>query len=241
MRTKSIAMLLACLASILVSSATVLPAGSQYGEPCDWRTYELTEAFSASVASFRITGTGRHCGGSIEITVTPSIDLNLRIRVEPGTVLHSSVPGEQDMVVRRVRGRVVTEWQIEPSVDIEVRCEETETYILEAYCLDRDEETPSRTTEFTIGGRLRGDVGRVIAVLPDYEDASIYAVQAAIWVATGDIPLSSVEGSASPDYHQAAEILNSAGIGSAAERVNGLVLVVSGIAIALFLVVLSKL
>ena len=241
MQGKSLAVLLACLVIAAVSTLHGLSTAGQDEHHCAWRTYELVEADSADVAILKITGTGSYCGDSIEITVTPTVDFGLRIRVEPGTVLHSTVAGEQDMVVRRVRGKRVSEWRIEPSVDIEVECGETETYILEAYCLDRDKRAPSSTTEFTIGKRATGEVAEVIAVLPDHEEASVDAVQTAVWVATEDIPVSDVTSGDSLDHRQATEILTSADLDSEAETLDGLLLLACGIAMLLLLVVLDTL
>jgi hypothetical protein len=239
MRAGVAAALVAWLVGAVVTASCTAPGVGQSEDLCAWRAYELTEASAAGVVRLKITGTGRYCGNSIRITVTPTVHFSLRIRVEPGTVLLSSVPGEQDMVVRRVRGRIVAGWEIEPSVDIEVKCDETETYILEAYCLDRNKGIPSSTTEFRIGGRARREVAKVIAVLPANEGASVDAIQRAIWVATGDMLLSEIRSSDTTADRQADEILTSARFGSGADVLSYILQVLAAMVAVLLLGVLN--
>jgi len=183
-----------CLMWALLLGLEVEALATEKEIGCSWRTYELHEAVSTGVADVIIMGTGGYAGDCIEITVKPTVDVNLKIRVEPGTVLLSTVSTEQDMVVRRVKWKITAELTLEPALDIEVKCGGTETYVLEAYCLDLSKKAPSSSTQFRLGGASVRTVADVIAVLPRYEDADRYDIQDAIWVATGDVDESEVTG-----------------------------------------------
>lgn len=238
MKGPTITLLAGLLCAVLMFASGQAAEGPN-ARSCAWRTYELLEADAAGVVRLKFTGMGAASGDSIKVTVTPTVDLNLRIRVEPGTVLLSSVPSEQDMVVRRVRGKMITELHFEPSVDIEVECDETKTYVLEAYCLDRTKGMPSRTTMFTIGGRMPRDVAKVIAALPEHSEASVQAIQNAIWVATKDMSLSEVGSGVLSEDVQAREILTSAGLDASVETSDDVSQVLPLLALGLLLLVLT--
>lgn len=148
----------------------------------------LREALDQGVVEAQIQGTGFASGASTTLVVRRLVPRNLRITVDPGTVLLNSVSSEQNMVVRRLLGLQTRGQQYEPAEAIVLVTDESQTYVLEAYCLDLQKDNPSAGASFSLGGPPSPAVSAVLAAIDTAPGASedFAAIQAAIW-ATGDV------------------------------------------------------
>jgi len=189
-------------------------------EPCPWQELDLAAAQRSDQIGVRIVGSDNFHGDAIRVTVTASAASSIRITVKPGTVLESTVPDEQDMVVLGVRGKLDEALYIERSDHIEVGCGETATYVLEAYCLELEKDAPASSTEFRVGGPAPEPVLAVVEASPPPGSDISFAIQQAVWVATDDLTSAEM----APDDAVTMQILVDAGLveaGEIAEIVEG--------------------
>lgn len=150
----------------------------------------LAEALARGLADIQILGMGGASGASIQIVARALGSGSVSIAVEPGTVLRSSVPGEQDMVVRRLLGLRQGEQRYLPAEVIFLlgSVAGPQTYVVDAYCLNFHKDNPGATTAFSVNADSPADpavaavlaaAGRVPAAMQD-----IAAIQAAVWTVT---------------------------------------------------------
>jgi sugar lactone lactonase YvrE len=115
-------------------------------------------------------------------------DESVFVEVEPGMTLHSSVPGEQDMVVRRLLGLRIDEQRHSPADAIFLPgfAAGPQTYIVDAYCLNFHKDNPSSTTAFSLGDPASPAIVAILDAVDRVPGAerSIDAIQAAIWRVT---------------------------------------------------------
>lgn len=148
----------------------------------------LREAIDNGVAEVQILGTGAASGNSITVAVRRLGDRLGTIRVEPGTVLASSNPGEQDMVVRRLLGWRVDEQQYRPAEAISLFGPEdaAQEYAVEAYCLNFERNSPGPATSYSVGGPPPQGVAAVLHAADQVPGAGtdVAAIQMAVWAIT---------------------------------------------------------
>ncbi|NLF12572.1 MAG: WD40 repeat domain-containing protein, partial [Anaerolineaceae bacterium] len=148
----------------------------------------LREAIDEGVAEVQILGTGAASGNSIIIAVRRLGDRLATIRVEPGIVLASSNPAEQDMVVRRLLGWRVDEQQYRPAEAISLFGPEdaAQEYAVEAYCLNFQRNSPGQATSFSVGGPPPQGVLAVLQAVDQVPGAGtdVAALQMAVWAVT---------------------------------------------------------
>ena len=207
-------------------------------EPCPWQELDLASAQRSDDIAVRIVGSDNFHGDAIRVTVTASEEASFRITVAPGTVLESTVPDEQDMVILGVRGKLDEALYIERSAQIEVGCGETATYVLEAYCLELEKAAPASSTEFRVGGPALEPVLAVVGASPPPGSDISFAIQQAVWVATEDLTPAEV----APDDAVTMQILVDAGLveaGEIAEIAEGGNMLTVGVIVAVALLLLG--
>jgi len=149
----------------------------------------LTEAMEQGFVRAEFLGTGAASGAAIRLEVTRTGARDLSITVPVGMLLRNSEPQEQDMTVRRLLGEAISTTRYQPATAIELRDDQTRTYVLEAYCLEADLDNPSRNRPFTYDGFAQPDVIAVLEAaerVPDAADEWLI-VQAAAWAVTDDV------------------------------------------------------
>jgi hypothetical protein len=176
---------------LVVSFTAIDPVGAAQ-ILCPWLDLELAAAQRDERIGLLLRGTDNFHGDAIHVRVDAPESAGVRIRVPVGLVLESGVPEEQDMVVLGLRGRLGEDRMIDPVPVMEIACGETATFILEAYCLDLEKATPSADNAFVAGGLASDAVVAVLGSAPAVGSAISYAIQQAVWVATGDLSLAEV-------------------------------------------------
>lgn len=171
------------------ATATAIAAATAAPAPTAASPVSLAEALARGLADIQILGTGAASGNSVRLVVVTSGDPAATVRVEPGLVLRSAAPGEQDMVVRRLLGWRVDDQRYNPADLIYLTgIAGTQTYAVEAYCLDFHKDNPSATTAFSVNTDSPADpaVAAVLAAADRVPAAmqDIAAIQAAVWTMT---------------------------------------------------------
>lgn len=148
----------------------------------------LREAIDKGLAEIQILGTGAASGNSIIIAVRNLGEGLATIRVEPGMVLTSSDPAQQDMVVRRLLGWRVDQQQYRPAQAITLMGPggTPQEYAVEAYCLNFLRDSPGSATSFSIGGPPPQGVLAVLQAADRVPGAAtdVAAIQMAVWTIT---------------------------------------------------------
>jgi hypothetical protein len=179
--------------ALLVASALAVSSGAAWAQAsCPWLELDLAGAQQDERVGVLIRGTGNFHGDAIQVTITAPAEVGVRVDVPLGTVLRSSVPQEQDMVVHGVRGRLDEDRYIDVADVMEVGCGEETTFVLEAYCLDLEKETPATSTTFEATGLADAPVLSVLNASPPPGSDVTFAIQDAVWVATGDLALAGI-------------------------------------------------
>lgn len=138
----------------------------------------LDVAVRKGLVEVDIRGRGSCSGDSVSVSVRRKAKHEVRVVVDPGTVLESTSGDVQRMACHQVKHEKVGKKY--KRVDVMVLNDEAEhTFLLEAYCLDQDKPTPNRESRFTIGSRDK-DASRIIQN-GKRAGATIRAIQVAIW------------------------------------------------------------
>ena len=111
---------------------------------------QLGEAHRRGLVSVEIAGTGGSSGDVISVVVQRKVRSVLRLTLESGTVLISTSPKVQSMVVAAVKGLRIDDTRYRPTKFIQLSDDARHTYLVEAYCLDFLKENPSATDLFTL-------------------------------------------------------------------------------------------
>jgi hypothetical protein len=145
----------------------------------------LTAAIAAGKVTAQFTGTGSSSGDAVRVTVQKTAaagPATLTLTIPPGTLLRSSNPSEQNMVIAGIRGRQLDAQRFTPQSQIILTGTAAVTYVLEAYCADFHKGNPSASTGFT----LTAPDPRLSTILSEGKkrNLSTRALQAAVWIAT---------------------------------------------------------
>jgi len=188
----------------------------------------LAEALEQQLADIQILGMGAASGASIQVIARATGSQSVSIGIAPGTVLRSSVPGEQDMVVRQLLGLRQGEQRYTPTevIFLHPAAAEPVTYIVDAYCLNFHKGNPSATTSFSVDAHTAAspDVAAVLAAAGRVPGAAqdIAAIQAAVWTVTDRPTLQELANRGySPNREMVAALLQSAGLDQACARLFG--------------------
>lgn len=148
----------------------------------------LNEAVQMGVVKFKIVGMGASSGDSIQLTVSKTSKAgqeSLIISLPPGMILDSKSSSEQDMVVSRLKGRMVDNVSYEPTNEINLFDDKEYTYIVEAYCTEFGKDNPSSDTQY---GLTQHDLKLACILEKAHEEAlSVEATQAAVWIITDNV------------------------------------------------------
>lgn len=113
----------------------------------------LGDAVAAGLVTAEFRTTGRSAGDVIRATLRKSPDAPagpLRLTLEPGTILRSTQPKEQNMVVASVRGIALGERRMSPRSEIVLADLKPRTYVLEGYCAEFAKADPAATTRLML-------------------------------------------------------------------------------------------
>jgi len=156
------------------------------------REYILAQAIEESIVRADITGLGAY--NLLRLDLQSLVPFKVNIAIPRGTVFLSR--GDYpSMVYLRLLGIykgydfATQSIKYEPAFQIALESSETESYVVTVYCLGFGESMPYSSSLFDVGGPADPDVMIILEAareLPD-ETAWYEAVQAAIWVATGDV------------------------------------------------------
>ncbi len=208
----AIVILLLVAGIVLISGCTeVENGGGEKIQKCN-----LNEAIKNDwVKVERIYGVGSSSGDSIMIDVKRVVNYTLEIEIEVGREITTSISSEQNMAIRRIKGKPMDATRYEPAVKITLDTQEIKTYILEAYCLEFDKDNPSGQNRFSIGG-INTEIKKIFNAADELPDAgSIAAIQIAIWVMTDDISRQDIEEKldiSEGDIQNAKTLLETAGV-----------------------------
>ena len=204
---------------------TPTPPPTPSPEPTKPAQLTLTQAIQHGLVQVQITGNGASSGDAINIGLTRTGPETLEIELPRGTILVSTTPGFQDMVVHAVKGRISgpMDQMYYPASRIVLDDDEEQWFVVEAYCLDLYGDNPEYGTDFVLAGAAHQDVLAVLdaAAQMGRDDASIYAIQIAVWAVAQDISRAQAEARISADeddFVQARAVLERAGIDPASTR-----------------------
>ncbi|MEO8008608.1 MAG: hypothetical protein ABI728_08830 [Betaproteobacteria bacterium] len=169
--------LLALLAVALsLPGVSAVSAQSRQSEP-------LTAAVNAGTVTAIFRGLGVSSGYAVQVTVrkTPKAGAGtLVLSLPAGTQLRSTSGEVQNMVIARVRGRMIDDTSFTPTSDLVVSGPEPVTYVLEAYCSEFEKDNPSGSSVFALSSLHPG----LACILREGRGLSTEAMQAAVWIHT---------------------------------------------------------
>jgi hypothetical protein len=207
------------------ATPTPTPQPTTSPEPMEPGHLTLTQAIEHGLVLVEITGNGGSSGDSINIGLPRTQSETLEIELPRGTVLGSTTSGFQDMVVHAVKGRISspTALMYSPTSRIVLDDDEEQWFIVEAYCLELHGDNPEYSTRFTLEGAAHQDIVAVLDAAAQLgpDDASIGAIQLAVWAVAEDVSRAEAEARLSTDekdFVQAKAILERAGINPASTR-----------------------
>ena len=145
--------------------------------------HSLVDAVEQGLVSVKLWGTGYCSGDSIRLKIKCEADLQVNIRIEPGSVLINSGSG-QNMII--AESQTVT---LEPEVELGLN--------IEAYCLDIHKDNPSPVETLTLQespGVYGTDAVKLMASLNTVPEKrrGVSAVQIALWVLQGEVSKDSI-------------------------------------------------
>ena len=173
-------------AALLAACATAEPAGQTPGTGQTPGSQTLPAAVAAGAVTMMVRGNGASSGDAIEVTLTRTAKAgpgDLVLTVPAGTRLVSADASAQNMVIGRVRGRMLGGDRFTPGTEIRLAGNAPVTYLLEAFCADFEKENPSDQVTFTLGPE-----DLVLAcIVAQSSSRSVQAIQAAVWIHTGNV------------------------------------------------------
>jgi hypothetical protein len=128
----------------------------------------LQQALSDGIVVASINGGGLT---QINLTLKPTVELNLEIEIEPGTMFISGTEGVQNMVLRQ--GEIV---YLKPELEVGLE--------LEVSCANMERKQPEFSDEFTISAEPASEDVLKLLALEDFRFVDIDLQQFAIWTIT---------------------------------------------------------
>jgi tetratricopeptide (TPR) repeat protein len=184
----------------------------------------LAEALDQKLVKVEIHGLGVVSGDSILLELSRTTTRELEIALPQGTVLSSHDSNEQLMVVRQLRGLVISEAELQPAAVIHLADDESKKYYVEAYSLDFHRTTPLSTTVFLMQGSTQPEVLAILKAADKLFGAGGDAVdiQTTIWSVTDDVGwLDLAEKNYVPNMQAVQAILQTAGLDLRRKRLFG--------------------
>lgn len=158
----------------------------------------IKEAIDQEMVQVTIIGSGTASGNIAELTVTSTHDTAITLNVADsgleGMVLVNPDDGEQDEIISDILGVKVTSTSYRAILEVVLNPGESETFLVNGYCINLDKGTPSLGTEFTLSDtsgktdieEISGLVEQLEGVIfpEDYtENQKVIVNQIAIWAA----------------------------------------------------------
>ncbi|MGH2586209.1 MAG: hypothetical protein ACRDJE_14950, partial [Dehalococcoidia bacterium] len=174
--------------ALLLMSIGMVAVASARGVDAQAGAVSLPDAIDQGLVRAEFLGEGGASGAVIRLQVTRAATMDLTITVPRGLLLRNRNPEEQDMTVQGLLAERTGDRTV-PVAMIDLRDDDTHTYVLEAYCLEAELENPSVDAVFVPEGFVGPDLIAVLDAVdqvPDAED-EIDVIQAAVWVLTDDI------------------------------------------------------
>lgn len=181
-------------ALVALNVAVVLPgptfaqgaASRNAARPAAPVSIQIATARGAASAVFE--GTGASSGAAVRLKVkrNPGAPNPLTVTVPPGTLLRSSNPGAQSMMVGGLLGVDLGNGMYRPTSQLVLRGAEEVTALLSAFCAEFEKDNPSSSTSFALEAPdpLLACIAREGAGLP------VAAEQAAVWMVTDRVTYS---------------------------------------------------
>ena len=113
----------------------------------------LAEAIAYGKVTAKFIGTGGSSGDTILLTIQKTEKAGaetLKLSIPAGTILQSSNPSEQNMVIAGAHGIQIDSQRFTPQSEIILIDNNSITYVLEAYCAEFHKGNPSSATGFTL-------------------------------------------------------------------------------------------
>jgi pimeloyl-ACP methyl ester carboxylesterase len=143
----------------------------------------LQAAISAGEVRATFSGTGRHSGDSVLLTVektATALRAGLELTIPTGSFLRSRSVNHQNMVIAGIRGRYLGPNNVVPATKILLSEAGPIKYLLAAFCANAEKGTPSEDTRFI----LENPDPTLTCILSEVKDLSTQVVQAAVWAYT---------------------------------------------------------
>lgn len=104
------------------------------------------------IKNLQITGSpgGDYYGDCLKLTGEAAVEFNLCLKLSPGDILESAIPGNQNMAVRRVK--TSTPGGLKITGEVEFKPKAKAEYIVEAYCVDGSKPPPDDQDHFSLKG-----------------------------------------------------------------------------------------
>jgi len=166
---------------LIIPSIIMAQSGGEQGG-------NLEESIASGKITAKFIGTGGSSGDTILLTVQKTEKAGaetLKLSIPPGTILQSSNPSEQNMVIAGVRGIQIDSQRFTPQSEIILIDNNPITYVLEAYCAELHKGNPSSTTGFALS-TLNPKLSSILTE-GKKRNLSPQAIQAAIWIVTDKI------------------------------------------------------
>ena len=151
----------------------------------------LRSAIASGRVQAVILGTGASSGDSVKLVVMRTAKAPagvLVLTVAPGTMLHSTAVGYQNMMVAQVRGRYLGGRRYSPSSRIVVAGARPVTYILSAYCINPERKDATPSVRFALA-QTDPVLGCIAA---RGRGLSVPVMQTAVWRQTGGLEFEDV-------------------------------------------------
>jgi hypothetical protein len=145
-------------------------------------TTTIQAASGLGLVNYQFEGTGASSGASVRLKVKrgPGAPDPLAVSIPPGTILRSSSPGVQSMVVSGVLGVDAGGGMYRPTSQIVLSGESWLTLILSAFCAEFEKDNPSANTTF----RVEAPNPMLACIARGSRGLSTSAEQAAVWMHT---------------------------------------------------------
>jgi len=144
----------------------------------------LVDALEQGWVEAEFYSLGVSSGDSVRLTIRRILPQELTLAVPLGTRLLGQTSALVDVVVRQLRGQVVSETAFQPTNSIHLTDDQSHDYILEAYTLELQRVAPRLEATFTLGGQAEAEIVDVLRAVNQFPQIAnnIPAIQTAIWV-----------------------------------------------------------
>ena len=142
----------------------------------------LQAASDSGLVEYSFTGTGGSSGDAVRLKLrkTSKAQGSLTVSIPAGTILRSSNPSAQSMVVSRVSGVDMGGGRIQPTSRIVLESNSDVGLILFAFCAELEKNNPSSSTTFS----LEKPDPMLACITSEGKSLSVAGEQAAVWMYT---------------------------------------------------------